>query len=113
MVISDWREASPGQASPFAKIRAAVRQAQGSRRTPTNHQSRITNQLSLRPRPGKENLVRVVLLLFMIASMNQKQRFWLLVLVLATLVLSSCMNEEGIAPAQGEVTRPGANSAGY
>jgi hypothetical protein len=49
----------------------------------------------------------------MIASMKQKHHFWLFFLVLATLALSSCINEEGIAPATGELQRPGANSAGY
>jgi hypothetical protein len=48
----------------------------------------------------------------MIASMKQKKRFWLLVLVLAALGLSSCMNQEGVAPAQGETQSPG-GALGY
>jgi len=56
--------------------------------------------------PGKENLVQTIPLLFML-PMTQKHRFWLLALVIAVLALNSCANQEGVAPAQGEVTRPG------
>jgi hypothetical protein len=93
MVISDWREARPEQVSPFGKLKRLLA---GSGRQ-------------------KRNLVRIVLLLFMIPSMNQKHRFCLFVLVLATLALSSCMNQEGVGPAEGEAHAPtnGASFSGY
>jgi hypothetical protein len=37
--------------------------------------------------------------------MNRKQCFWLLALVAAVLILNSCANEEGVAPAEGEMSR--------
>jgi hypothetical protein len=39
------------------------------------------------------------------ATMNRKQCFWLLALVAAVLILNSCANEEGVAPAEGEMSR--------
>jgi hypothetical protein len=42
--------------------------------------------------------------------MNRKQCFWLLALVAAALFLNSCANEEGVAPAEGEMSR---NQSGY
>jgi hypothetical protein len=54
----------------------------------------------------KENLVPRVGLLFILSAMK-KYRFWLLALFLATLSLSSCMNQEGVAPAEGELKTPG------
>jgi hypothetical protein len=37
--------------------------------------------------------------------MNRKQCFWLLALVAAVLILNSCASEEGVAPAEGELSR--------
>jgi hypothetical protein len=62
-------------------------------------------------RSQKENLVPPVGLLFILSAMK-KHRFWLLALFLATLSLSSCMNQEGVAPAEGELKSPG-GSSGY
>jgi hypothetical protein len=53
----------------------------------------------------KENLVPPVGLLFILSAMK-KYRYWLLALFLATLALSSCMNQEGVAPAEGELKTP-------
>jgi hypothetical protein len=39
------------------------------------------------------------------ATMNRKQCFWLLALVAAVLILNSCANQEGVAPAEGEMSR--------
>jgi hypothetical protein len=39
--------------------------------------------------------------------MNLKLRLWLLALFLATLGFTSCMSQEGIAPAEGELKSPG------
>jgi hypothetical protein len=44
--------------------------------------------------------------------MTQKKRFWFLVLFIATVALSSCMNQEGVGPAEGELKTPG-GSMGY
>jgi hypothetical protein len=54
----------------------------------------------------KENLVVQDAALFILSAMK-KYRFWLLALFLATLSLSSCMNQEGVAPAEGELKTPG------
>ena len=51
-------------------------------------------------------------MLFMLSAMNQKHRFWLLALFLATLAFTSCMSQEGVGPAEGELKTPG-GSAGY
>ena len=59
-----------------------------------------------------ENLVLEVQVLCILSAMNLKHRFWLLALFLATLALSSCLNQEGIAPAEGELKSPG-GSSGY
>jgi hypothetical protein len=40
--------------------------------------------------------------------MNLKLRLWLLALFLGTLSLTSCMNQEGVGPAEGEMKSPGA-----
>jgi hypothetical protein len=50
--------------------------------------------------------------LFILLAMNQKHRFWLLALFLATLALTSCMNQEGVGPAEGELKAPG-GAGGY
>jgi hypothetical protein len=42
-------------------------------------------------------------------TMNQKHRFWLLAIVIATVGLSSCADQNGVAPAEGEMH----NAAGY
>ena len=55
----------------------------------------------------KRNLVPQVQLLFILSAMNLKVRLWLLALFLATLGLTSCMSQEGIAPAEGELKSPG------
>jgi hypothetical protein len=60
----------------------------------------------------KRNLVPMVRVLFILLAMNQKHRFWLLALFLATLAFTSCMNQEGIAPAEGELKTPG-GAGGY
>jgi hypothetical protein len=62
--------------------------------------------------PPKENLVLQEAVLFILSTMNQKHRFWLLALFLATLSLSSCLNQEGVAPAEGELKTPG-GAGGY
>jgi hypothetical protein len=56
----------------------------------------------------KENLVPRVVVLFILSAMK-KYRFWLLALFLATLSLSSCMNQEGVGPAEGELKSPSGN----
>ena len=56
----------------------------------------------------KENLVPRDVVLFILSAMK-KYRFWLLALFLATLSLSSCMNQEGVAPAEGELKTPSGN----
>jgi hypothetical protein len=55
----------------------------------------------------KRNLVPQVQLLFILSAMNLKLRLWLLALFLATVGLTSCMSQEGIAPAEGELKSPG------
>jgi hypothetical protein len=55
----------------------------------------------------KRNLVPQVQLLFILSPMNLKLRLWLLALFLATLGFTSCMSQEGIAPAEGELKSPG------
>jgi hypothetical protein len=67
---------------------------------------------SLGPNPLKRNLVPMVRVLFILSAMTQKHRFWLLALFLATLAFSSCMNQEGVAPAEGELKTPG-GAGGY
>ena len=59
----------------------------------------------------KENLVPRDVVLFILSAMK-KYRFWLLALFLATLSLSSCLNQEGVGPAEGELKTPG-GSSGY
>jgi hypothetical protein len=54
----------------------------------------------------------MVRVLFILSAMTQKHRFWLLALFLATLAFSSCMNQEGVAPAEGELKTPG-GAGGY
>jgi hypothetical protein len=65
-----------------------------------------------RQRRLKENLVPTVRVLFILSAMTQKLRFWLLALFLATLAFTSCMNQEGVAPAEGELKTPG-GAGGY
>ena len=60
----------------------------------------------------KRNLVPQAQVLFILSAMTQKHRFWLLALFLATLAFSSCMNQEGVAPAEGEMKTPG-GAGGY
>jgi hypothetical protein len=67
---------------------------------------------SLGLNPLKRNLVPMVRVLFILSAMTQKHRFWLLALFLATLAFSSCMNQEGVAPAEGELKTPG-GAGGY
>jgi hypothetical protein len=67
----------------------------------------------LGPNPLKRNLVPTVRVLFILSAMTQKHRFWLLALFLATLAFSSCMNQEGVGPAEGELKTPGTSSGGY
>jgi hypothetical protein len=55
----------------------------------------------------------MVQVLFILSAMTQKHRFWLLALFLATLAFSSCMNQEGVAPAEGELKTPGGGAGGY
>jgi hypothetical protein len=55
----------------------------------------------------KESLVLQVRVLFILSAMNQKHRFWLLALFLATLAFTSCLNQEGVGPAEGELKTPG------
>ena len=43
----------------------------------------------------------------MMSAMNQKHRFWFLALFLATLAFTSCLNQEGVGPAEGELKTPG------
>jgi hypothetical protein len=45
--------------------------------------------------------------LFILSAMNLKLRLWFLALFLATLGLTSCLNQEGVAPAEGELKTPG------
>jgi hypothetical protein len=49
----------------------------------------------------------MVQVLFILSAMTQKHRFWLLALFLATLAFTSCMNQEGVGPAEGELKTPG------
>jgi hypothetical protein len=60
----------------------------------------------------KRNLVPMVQVLFILSAMTQKHRIWLLALFLATLAFTSCMNQEGVAPAAGELKTPG-GAGGY
>jgi hypothetical protein len=53
----------------------------------------------------EKNLVQSVPDTILSATMNRKQCFWLLALVAAVLILNSCANEEGVAPAEGEMSR--------
>ena len=55
----------------------------------------------------KESLVPQVRVLFIMSAMNQKHRFWFLALFLATLAFTSCLNQEGVGPAEGELKTPG------
>ena len=55
----------------------------------------------------QENLVPGVRLLFILSAMNLKLRLWFLALFLGTLSLTSCMNQEGVGPAEGELKTPG------
>ncbi|HEY2422830.1 MAG TPA: hypothetical protein VGH55_01930 [Chthoniobacterales bacterium] len=54
----------------------------------------------------------MVQVLFILSAMTQKHRFWLLALFLATLAFTSCMNQEGVGPAEGELKTPG-GAGGY
>ena len=60
----------------------------------------------------KRNLVPMVHVLFILSAMIQKHRIWLLALFLVTLAFTSCLNQEGVAPAAGELKSPG-GSGGY
>src|SRR5258708_33533332 len=51
----------------------------------------------------KRNLVPQVHVLFILSAMSLNLRLWLLALFLATLGLTSCLNQECIAPAGGEL----------
>ncbi|MBV8214218.1 MAG: hypothetical protein JOZ08_13465 [Verrucomicrobia bacterium] len=54
----------------------------------------------------------MVRVLFILSAMTPKHRLWFLALFLATLALTSCLNQEGVAPADGELKTPG-SSSGY
>jgi hypothetical protein len=60
----------------------------------------------------KRNLVPQVQVLFILSAMNLKLRLWLLALFVATLSLTSCMNQEGVGPAEGEMKAPGGSGGG-
>ena len=53
----------------------------------------------------EKDLVQLGLSTISSATMNRKQCFWLLALLAAVLILNSCANEEGVAPAEGELSR--------
>ncbi len=53
----------------------------------------------------EKDLVQLGLSTISSATMNRKQCFWLLALLAALLILNSCANEEGVAPAEGELSR--------
>jgi hypothetical protein len=57
----------------------------------------------------KESLVPQVRVLFILWTMHKKHRFWLLTLFVATLAFTSCMNQEGVGPAEGELKTPGSS----
>jgi hypothetical protein len=54
----------------------------------------------------------MIRVLFILSAMTQKHRFWLLALFLATLAFTSCLNQEGVGPAEGELKTPG-GAGGY
>src|SRR5260370_42272649 len=55
--------------------------------------------------PFEKDLVQLGLSTISSATMNRKQCFWLLALLAAVLILNLCANEEGVAPAEGELGR--------
>jgi len=73
---------------------------------------RDRRKLIISETPLKRNLVPMIRVLFILSAMTQKHRFWLLALFLATLAFTSCLNQEGVGPAEGELKTPG-GSGGY
>jgi hypothetical protein len=66
---------------------------------------RLIGALAWNGKRTEKKLVRPNLNTLSSAKMNRKQCFWLLALVVAVLVLNSCASEEGVAPAEGELSR--------
>jgi hypothetical protein len=73
---------------------------------------RDRRKLIISETPLKRNLVPMIRVLFILSAMTQKHRFWLLALFLATLAFTSCLNQEGVGPAEGELKTPG-GAGGY
>jgi hypothetical protein len=53
----------------------------------------------------EKNLVLSVFYTILSTTMNRKLLPWLLAIAAVTLVLSSCASQEGVAPAEGELSR--------
>jgi hypothetical protein len=73
---------------------------------------RDRRKLIISETPLKRNLVPMIRVLFILSATTQKHRFWLLALFLATLAFTSCLNQEGVGPAEGELKTPG-GAGGY
>jgi hypothetical protein len=67
----------------------------------------MQNKMSLDSRQPKKKSCSDGSAVVFLSAMIRKHRFFLLALFLATLAFSSCMNQEGVGPADGELKTPG------